>query len=240
LALAASTFRPPIGPNIKYQVEIKHRTTILDNIKHCQVFSDYLELQRFLHTIDEFSNISIGQESQEYENEKLEDQHSSHLLKIVDGHDIVEMKTNNIPRGLVALERLFDNNDVYKGTPMKNQEEEVTECNIGTIENPNLIKVSKALPVEQKDMYVSLIKRFSDTFAWSYEDLKTFDTDIIQHKIPLKIGSKPFRQKIRQFNPMLMSIIERDIKRTLDANIIVPLRYLRWVDNLVPIRKKCG
>ena len=72
LALASSTFRPPIGPNIKYQVENRHRTTILDNIKNWQVFSDDLELQRFLHTIDEFSNFSIDQESQEDENEELE------------------------------------------------------------------------------------------------------------------------------------------------------------------------
>jgi hypothetical protein len=42
LALAASTFRPPIGPDIKYQVEIKHIIAIPDNIKHWQVFSDDL------------------------------------------------------------------------------------------------------------------------------------------------------------------------------------------------------
>jgi ribonuclease HI len=34
LALAASTFRPPIGPNIIYQVEFRHRTSIPDNINH--------------------------------------------------------------------------------------------------------------------------------------------------------------------------------------------------------------
>jgi ribonuclease HI len=34
LALASITFRPPIGTNIKYQVEIRHRTTIPDNINH--------------------------------------------------------------------------------------------------------------------------------------------------------------------------------------------------------------
>jgi hypothetical protein len=179
LALASSTSRPPIGPNNKYQVEIIHRTTIPDNIKHSKVFSDDLELQRFLHAIDELSNISIDHESQEDENEKLEDQQYSHLLKIVAGHDIVELKTNHIPRGIVQLETLFDNNDVYKGTAMKNQEEEVTECNIGTTENPKIIKLSKALATEQKDRYVSLIKNFADTFAWSYEYLKTFDTDII-------------------------------------------------------------
>ena len=32
LTLAANTFRPPIGPNIKYQVEIKHRIAIPDNM----------------------------------------------------------------------------------------------------------------------------------------------------------------------------------------------------------------
>jgi hypothetical protein len=127
MALASSTFMPPIGPNVKYQAEIKHRTTILDNINHWRVFSDYLELNRFLHTIDEFSNISIDQGSQEDENEKLEDQQYSHLLRTVAGHDIVELKTSHISRGLVPLEILFDNNDVYKGTAMKNQEEEVTK-----------------------------------------------------------------------------------------------------------------
>ena len=39
---------------------------------------------------------------------------------------------------------------------------------------------------------------------------------------------------------MLMSIIERELKRMLDANIIVPLRYSNWVAKLVLVRKKSG
>jgi hypothetical protein len=50
----------------------------------------------------------------------------------------------------VPLERLFDSNDVYKVASMKNQDEEVTECNIGTTKNPKIIKLSKALAVEKK------------------------------------------------------------------------------------------
>jgi hypothetical protein len=82
--------------------------------------------------------------------------------------------------------------------------------------------------------------KFADIFAWSYEDLKTFDTEIIQHMISLKVGSKPFRWNIRTFNPLLMSIIEKELKRMLDAKIIVPLRYSNWVAILVPVRKKSG
>jgi hypothetical protein len=86
------------------------------------------------------------------------------------------------------------------------------ECNIGTTENSKTVKLSKTLATKQKYRYVSLMKNFTDVFAWSYEDLKTFDTGIIQHKISLKDGSKPFTKKIRQFNPMLMSIIEKELK----------------------------
>jgi hypothetical protein len=37
-----------------------------------------------------------------------------------------------------------------------------------------------------------------------------------------------------------MSIIEKELKIMLDAKIIVPLRYSKWVANLVSVRKKSG
>ena len=83
-----------------------------------------------------------------------------------------------------------------------------------------------------------MLKEYIDVFAWSYEDLKTYDTGIIQHKVPLKPIVKPFRQNLRRINPALFCIIEKEVKKLLDAKIIVPLRYSSWVANLVPIRKK--
>jgi hypothetical protein len=56
----------------------------------------------------------------------------------------------------------------------------------------------------------------------------------------LKPGVKPFRQKLRQINPILLPVIEKEVKKLLDAKIIVPLRYSDWVANLVPVRKKNG
>ena len=34
--------------------------------------------------------------------------------------------------------------------------------------------------------------------------------------------------------------MEREVKKMLDAQIIIPLRYSEWVANLVPVRKKSG
>jgi hypothetical protein len=39
---------------------------------------------------------------------------------------------------------------------------------------------------------------------------------------------------------MLLPIMEREVKKLLDAKIIVPMRYSEWIANLVPVRKKSG
>ena len=88
--------------------------------------------------------------------------------------------------------------------------------------------------------YVRPLKEFIDVFSWTYEDLRTYDTSIIEHKIPLKEDAKPFKQKLRQINPMLLSIMEKEVKKLSDAQIIIPLRFSEWVANLVPIRKNNG
>jgi hypothetical protein len=38
----------------------------------------------------------------------------------------------------------------------------------------------------------------------------------------------------------MLSVIEKELKRLLEAKIIVPVRYSEWVANLVPFRKKSG
>jgi hypothetical protein len=81
------------------------------------------------------------------------------------------------------------------------------------------------LTEKQNIDYSELLEDFVDIFAWKYDDLKTFDTEVIQHKIPLNKDTKPFRQKLRYFNPMLLPTIEIEIKKLLDAHIIIPLRY---------------
>ena len=64
-------------------------------------------------------------------------------------------------------------------------------------------------------MYASLFKEYLDVFAWKYEDLKTYDISIFKHRIPLKLDTKPVKQKLRQVNPMLLSIIEKEVSHTL-------------------------
>ena len=84
------------------------------------------------------------------------------------GKDIVQLKNNNIPRGLIPLESLFDQNDVAKEPKFEPAIDAVEDKNINTKEGPKIIKLSKKLPVEEKYGYVKLMKKYTDVFAWSY------------------------------------------------------------------------
>jgi hypothetical protein len=133
--------------------------------------------------------------------------------KIVD-HRMLVLKNNQIPKGLIPLERLFNHDDIPLKSTLQPQLEEVEDCNIGTQEKPRLVKLSKYLPPEIKSKYVELLRQYKDVFAWSYDELRTYDTTIIEHKIPLKHGVKPFKKKLRQINPMLLPVIEKEVKKT--------------------------
>ena len=141
---------------------------------------------------------------------------------------------------MVPLEELFDHNDVAKTLGVVPSKTKVNDFNIGTTSDPKFIKISKNLPEKEKVEYLALLKKYRKVFAWRYEDLKVYDIFVIQHTIPIKEDAKPFRWKLRRINPLLLPLIEREVKKLFEAKIIVALRHSRWLANVVPIRKKNG
>ena len=164
------------------------KPSVPDNIKKWRVFEDDLEIKRFLELTGEFYNSLIDQE-QDDETEYTEGVAENKIA----GHKIIELKSNFIPKGLVPLESIFLKDDTPLKPVMQSSEENVMDRNIGTKEHPRIVKISKALTTEQRNRYIKLLKEYVDIFAWSYEDLKTYDTSIIHHKVPLKPNVKPFR-----------------------------------------------
>jgi hypothetical protein len=138
------------------------------------------------------------------------------------------------------LDILFDREDFAINIKGSTKDDDVNECNLGTKEDLKYVKLSSSLSKEQRDEYVKILKEFAYVFSLKYEYLRTYDTNIIEHKIPLKEEANPFRKKIRQINPMLLPIMEKEVKFFLDAHIIIPFRYSKWVANLVHLRKKNG
>ena len=59
LAISASLFVPPLPPQLSYNVHVKYRPSLPNNIKFWKVFENDDELSKFLQLVDEFSDIHI-------------------------------------------------------------------------------------------------------------------------------------------------------------------------------------
>ena len=173
---------------------MKHRPTVPDNQRCWQVFQDDEEIKDFLQIEGKFEDISIDTEAEG-----------------VNQMDVLQLKDNYIPKGLIRFEELFDQDDVARKPTLRPTEEGVEDVNLGTAENPKMVKLSKALPPKVKKEYIRLLSSFTDVFAWDYSDLKEYDKSIIQHIIPIKTNQNPFRQKLRRINPKLLPSIEKDV-----------------------------
>eukprot|EP00253_Pinus_taeda_P033072 PITA_33072 len=214
---------------------MKYKPSLPDNVHHWKVFNDDDEISRFLQVIDEFFEMQIDQE-----NDALLENSQSKLRNKIGKNNIVQLPSNHIPKGLIPLERLFDQNDVPYKAPQKEDQSAVCKHDIGSPGQPRYVNLSTHLSVDQSVDYCNLMRQFADVFAWEYSDLKTYDKNIIQYKIPLEKDTVPFKQKLRPINPILLPLIEKEIKKLLAAKIIIPLRYSKWVANLVVVRKKSG
>jgi ribonuclease HI len=192
LAFSASLFEAPVLSTAQSDVEIRYRPSIPDNVKHWKVFEDDLEIEKFLQSIDDFSALHIDEDP-----DTEGDNHPGECSNEIAGHQIIQLPSNHIPKGLIPLERLFDGNDVAVRGRVSGDDDDTAECNIGTPEEPKFVKLSKVLTEEQRAKYNNLLREFVDMFTWTYKDLKTYDTSGIEHKIPLKEEAKPFKQKLR-------------------------------------------
>jgi hypothetical protein len=113
-----------------------------------------------------------------------------------EGQHADKPKAHTIPKGIENLENLFDLKERFKGP--KNAKTG-SSCplhetiNLGTPDNPKYVNIDKTISKKERKAYLKLFKQHQDVFAWSYKDLKTYDTLIIQHTIPLKPEVKPFQ-----------------------------------------------
>ena len=62
--------------------------------------------------------------------------------------------------------------------------------NLGTPDKPQNINLGVQCYDEEKSTFTKLFKEYKDVFTWSYEYLNMFDTQIMQHVIPIKEGAK--------------------------------------------------
>jgi hypothetical protein len=77
-----------------------------------------------------------------------------------------------------------------------------------------------------------------DCFAWNYHEMLGFCHDLVEHRLPIKAGFRPYKQRARCFNTVMYDGIKEKINHLLEAGFIRSYHYADWISNIVPVEKK--
>eukprot|EP00253_Pinus_taeda_P003656 PITA_03656 len=177
LANVASRLLPSEDYNPdRFSVELIFRPSIPDNITNWRVFNHDNDILQFLTSEKSYDNQIIE-----------EDEHESQIKETP--------QENAIPKPVVKLEDLYDIKDRFK--PVTNTQIQISTLrfelvNLGTEQAPQNVNLGLGLSVEEKEAFVKLLRKNKHIFAWKYDDLKTYDTSIIQITQKASIGTSPF------------------------------------------------
>ena len=57
--------------------------------------------------------------------------------------------------------------------------------------------VNANLSAEYKADLIKLLKEYVDCFAWSYSEMPGLSRDLVEHRLPIKAGFRPYKQPAR-------------------------------------------
>jgi len=78
----------------------------------------------------------------------------------------------------------------------------------------------------EKQDFISLIRKYIDVFAWSYEYIK--------------LDAKPVKQQQRGFRPGIIEAIEVEVLKLIECRFVREEQYPNWVGNIIFVLKKNG
>ena len=117
--------------------------------------------------------------------------------------------------------------------------DDLEKVDIGPWDKPRPTFISKKLDPSLREPMIELLKEYQDCFAWDYPEMLGLDRSIVEHRLPLKKGFRPF-QRARQMKSEVLEKVKKEVQKLLDAGFIRPCRYAEWISNVVPVQKKDG
>ena len=104
--------------------------------------------------------------------------------------------------------------------------QEITEAiNLGTEEERREVKIETTLSPATRKELISLLQKYSDVFAWSYQNMPSLDIDIMVHRLPLREECAPVKQKLRRVKPEMLLKIKEEVKKQLDVGFLDVFKY---------------
>ena len=86
--------------------------------------------------------------------------------------------------------------------------------------NEKPVKIGVNFPKGMKPELIAPLKEFREIFAWSYQDMPGLDTEIVEHRIPVKPECPPVQQALRRMKFEIILKIKEEVEKQLKAGFL--------------------
>ncbi|CAM8914073.1 unnamed protein product [Rhodiola kirilowii] len=108
-------------------------------------------------------------------------------------------------------------------------------------ENSTLpVMIKSGLEADQERRLVKVLRQHKLAIGWTLADLRGVSPAVCMHRILLEDGAKPSREPQRRLNPIMMEIVQKEIQKLLDADVIYQISDSQWVSPVHVVPKKTG
>jgi hypothetical protein len=78
------------------------------------------------------------------------------------------------------------------------------------------------MSLEHKDAIIKLLRNYIDYFTWNYREMPGLSQELVEHRLPIKIGFRPYKQAAWRFNLIIHNWVKEEVEQLLDVGFIRP------------------
>nr|GEW11999.1 reverse transcriptase domain-containing protein [Tanacetum cinerariifolium] len=102
------------------------------------------------------------------------------------------------------------------------------------------VVIGGSLSDKERTTLCSVLKKNLDIFVWQPSDMTGVPRSIAEHRLNIHEGHSPVRQKKRGQAPERAKVIQAEVQKLVDAEIIKEVYYHDWLSNPVMVKKHDG
>jgi hypothetical protein len=76
------------------------------------------------------------------------------------------------------------------------------------------------LEANYKVELIALLKEYVDCFAWNYTEMLGLSRELVEHRLPIKDGFKPYKQHPHRFDSIIYDQVKQEINWLLQVGVI--------------------
>lgn len=95
-----------------------------------------------------------------------------------------------------------------------------------------------SLKEEEKHKVIIFLSANVDVFAWQPYDMPGIDAKVMCYRLHIDKGFRLIKHKTRRSTPEKAKAMEEEVYKLLKSGAIRETEYLKWISNLVVVRKK--